>query len=152
MQTIKGIDQLLGIISQDQMDKLEKAAKRQLEQKNISYTILSFGESEVKVAVEQSENRSGKYASVATLEKNAQEVFKKQLPNMELNIVANPFLPSPVNTVDPKWLENKMEEKGVRIKQIAFDTGIDRETIADWVTGKRQMSQLVKAMLFFYLK
>ncbi|RZM23844.1 MAG: XRE family transcriptional regulator, partial [Pedobacter sp.] len=35
---------------------------------------------------------------------------------------------------------------------IAFDTGIDRETIADWVTGKRQMSQLVKAMLFFYLK
>lgn len=151
MQTIKGIDQLLGIISQYQIEKLEKAAKRQLE-KNISYTILSIGENQVKVAVEQSENRSGKYASVATLEKNAQEVFKKQLSNMELNIVANPFLPSPVNTVNPKWLEDKMEEKGVRIKQIAFDTGIDRETIADWVTGKRQMSQLVKAMLFFYLK
>lgn len=44
-----------------------------------------------------------------------------------------------------------MNEKGIRIKQIAFDTGIDRESISDWVTEKRNMSQIVKAMFYYYL-
>jgi len=44
-----------------------------------------------------------------------------------------------------------MLQKGVRIKQIAFDTGVDRESVSEWVTGKRSMSQIVKALFYYYL-
>ncbi|MFC1225361.1 hypothetical protein ACFE6N_16250 [Pedobacter sp. BG31] len=44
-----------------------------------------------------------------------------------------------------------MQEKGLRIKQIAFETGIDCESISDWVTGKKAMGKTVKAMFYFYL-
>jgi hypothetical protein len=54
--------------------------------------------------------------------------------------------------VTPGWIDRKMVEKEVRIKQIAFDTGLDRKDISGWVTGERNMSQIVKAMFFYYFK
>ena len=86
-----------------------------------------------------------------TLIKRTQELFSKFLPQSQLVILPVTFRPSPASAVTPAWLDQKMNEKGIRIKQIAFDTGIDRESISDWVTGKRNMSQIVKAMFYYYL-
>jgi hypothetical protein len=70
---------------------------------------------------------------------------------VKLTVATETRLPSPAAIVDRLWIEKKMQEKGVRIKQIAFDTGVDRTSISDWVTGKRSMGQIVKAMFYFYL-
>lgn len=131
------------------IDQLNKSADRHTVQSNITFTILSFEGDVIEVEARQGENKSGKYASEATLIKRTQEVFSK-VPEFKLNVYPETFLPSPTSVVNTGWLEKKMQEKGVRIKQIAFDTGIDRESISDWVTGKRSMSQIVKAMFYFY--
>lgn len=151
MSIILGVEKLHIVLTEDKLTQLEKAAERYKIQSNITFCILAIKENTVQIETTQSENRSGKYASEATLIKRTHEIFDKWLPNFDIQINSAPFLPSPTSVVNPAWLEKKMEEKGVRIKQIAFETGIDRKSIAEWISGKRSMSQIVKAMFYFYL-
>ena len=50
--------------------------------------------------------------------------------------------------VTPGWIDRKMVEKEVRIKQIAFDTGLDRKDISGWVTGEKYVADC-KGNVFF---
>jgi hypothetical protein len=151
MSVITGIDQLSNLLTAEQLEQLNQAATVHQAQSNIEFTIAKVADDGVHIETTQSETRSRKYANEATLLKRTHQVFDKLLPGQTLHIDVFPHLPSPTSVVNPTWLENQMKEKGVRIKQIAFDTGVDRESIADWVSGKRSMSQIVKAMFYFYL-
>lgn len=150
MSTIQGIDILKKQLTQKQLDQLEKAAHIHKSQSNIEFNILMVEDGILQILVQQLENRSGKYANRSTLTKRVHEVFDKWMPAYKIQVQVQEFRPSVAAVVSPKWLEQMMEEKGVRIKQVAFDTGVDRESIAGWVSGTRTMSQIVKAMFYFY--
>jgi len=151
MSIILGIEKLSDYLDAEQLDQLDRAATVHKEQSNIEFCILSVDEASISVETTQSETRSKKYATQSTLIKRTQEVFEKMLPTFNLRVEPVPYLPNPTSVVNPAWLEKRMKEKGVRIKQIAFETGLDRESISEWITGKRSMSQIVKAMFYFYL-
>lgn len=151
MSVILGIEKLKTRLSDEQLQQMEQAAEVHKVQANISFCILAVEGSAIQIETTQAENRSGKYATEATLTKRTHEVFDKWLPSFDIQVMPATFMPSPPSVVNPVWLEKKMQEKGIRIKQIAFDTGIDRESIAGWVSGKRNMSQIVKTMFYFYL-
>jgi len=151
MSIILGLEKLNESLNSEEMEQLEKAALIHKNQSNIEFCILGLDENTISVETTQGETRSGKYANQTTLVKRTMEVFEKSLPEISIQVEAMPFLPNPTSVVTTLWLEKKMKEKGVRIKQIAFETGVDRDSISDWVTGKRAMSQIVKAMFYFYL-
>jgi hypothetical protein len=150
MSNILGIEKLSDHLAPDQLEQLEKASAVHKSQSNIEFCILRVEENAIAIETTQSETRSGKYANQSTLVKRTMEVFEKMLSPFIITVEPAPYLPNPTSVVNPLWLDKKMKEKGVRIKQIAFETGVDRESISDWVTGKRAMSQIVKAMFFFY--
>lgn len=152
MPTIENINKLSRILNPEQIEQLESAALVQGQQSNITFTVIAISEKSIQIAVAQAENNSKKYATEAVLIKRTHEVFDKSVSDYTLEIDATTALPSPVSIVTVQWLEKMMLQKGVRIKQIAFDTGVDRESIAQWVSGKRSMSQIVKAMFYFYLR
>ncbi|MFW0718372.1 XRE family transcriptional regulator [Pedobacter sp. N23S346] len=151
MSTIENAAMLENFITSEKILKLEAAAARHKEQSNISFTVTAIKDHTIEILTVQNETLSGKYASEATLIKRTEDLFRKISPEFKIVVSAETHLPSPANLVNVPWIEKKMQEKGVRIKQIAFDSGIDRESIAEWVTGKRSMSQIVKAMFYFYL-
>lgn len=151
MSIIKGIDQISRQLDDEQLEQLENAAEIHKSQSNITFTVIKIEEDNVYIETEQAETRSKKYASEATLIKRTHEVFDKGLPGYKIQVDPTAFMQTPTSVVNPAWLEKKMKEKGVRIKQIAFETGVDRDSISDWITGKRSMSQIVKAMFYFYL-
>jgi len=151
MSTIQNINRLEDYLTSEQFFKLEKAAERHQQQSNMNFKIQSAKDQTIKVETVQGETSSGKYATEATLIKRTEDLFRKLLPDFKIEVSTETFLPSAANVVTSAWINQKMEEKGVRIKQIAFETGVDRESISDWVTGKRSMSQIVKAMFYFYL-
>lgn len=150
MSSIQGIEKLHQYLSSIQLEKITKAADRHAEQSNMSFYIISISETAMEIEVTQAETKSNTYATADTLKKRTQEMVKNFLPHTKLNIYPITFAPSPASLVTTSWLENKMQEKDVRIKQIAFDTGIDKQSISDWITGKKSMSQIVKAMFYFY--
>lgn len=151
MSVILGIEKLKNQLNEQQLEQLAQAAETHKKESKITFCILAIEEHSMQIETSQTEKRSGKYATEASLVKRTHEVFDKWLPTFDIQVIPATFLPSPTSVVNPTWLEKKMEEKGVRIKQIAFDTGVDRESIADWISGKRSMSQIVKAMFYFYL-
>jgi hypothetical protein len=151
MSVIIGIERLNHQLTAEQLEQLEAAAEVHKAQSNIEFSIVKVENDVINIETTQSETRSGKYANEAALSKKTHEVFDKWLPEFSIQIETTTHLPSPTSVVNPAWLEKKMKEKGLRIKQIAFETGIDRESIADWIAGKRSMSQIVKAMFYFYL-
>jgi hypothetical protein len=151
MTTIENVNKLSGILDNEQIKQLEGAAFVHEQQSNVTFKIIDVSENRVHIGVSQAEKNSKVYATEATLIKRTHEVFDKWLRSFTLQIEPTTALPSPVSIVNVQWLEKKMLEKGLRIKQMAFDTGVDRESIAEWVAGKRPMSQIVKAMFYFYL-
>jgi hypothetical protein len=151
MSSIQNIDLLAPYLSTEQIIKLDKAASRHQEQSNTNFTIRSLNETVMEVETAQGETSSGKYATEVTLIKRTEDLFRKHLPDHQIIVSTETFQPSPASLVNTAWIEKMMEQKGIRIKQIAFDTGIDRESVSDWVTGKRSMSQIVKALFYYYL-
>jgi hypothetical protein len=152
MSTIKNLDILSGLFTEEILQKLDAAAEIHLKQSNIEFTVISLEGKVVTVDTEQGKT-SGNYANFRTLIKRAKEVFDKFLPpGYELLVNPQVFAESAATTVTPAWIDRQMLEKEVRIKQIAFDTGLDRGDISGWVTGERNMSQIVKAMFYFYFK
>jgi len=149
---IINLDKLTQHLSAEQITKLGKAAERHQRESSIIFTIKYADEHITEIECRQEENKSGNYATEAALVKRTQELFTRFLLQSQLVILPVTFRPSLASAVTPTWLEQKMNEKGIRIKQIAFDTGIDRESISDWVIGKRNMSQIVKAMFYYYFK
>lgn len=151
MGIIQDIRLLNDYLNAEQIAKLEKAAARHKEQSNVSFKVMSIRDKTIEIETAQAETPSGKYATEATLVKRTEELFSKLLPGFNISVSTETVLPAPASIVSPAWIDKKMQEKGIRIKTIAFETGIDRESISDWVTGKRSMSQIVKAMFYFYL-
>ncbi|WP_316813617.1 helix-turn-helix transcriptional regulator [Pedobacter heparinus] len=151
MSSIQNIILLENLLSAERLLKLDRAASRHQEQSNTNFNIRSIGEKTIEVETVQGETTSGKYANEATLIKRTEGLFRKHLPDYKINVSPETFQASPASVVNTAWIDKMMQQKGIRIKQIAFDTGIDRESVSDWVTGKRSMSQIVKALFYFYL-
>jgi len=151
MNAIKGMDRLTGILTTQQLGQLEKGAQRHLDQSNVTFSVLSVTPGQIEIEAAQGQSKSGKYASQALLKARAEALFGGYLPQAMLHITPLTFAPSTASTVTTSWLEIRMRQKGLCIKQIAFDTGINRESISGWVTGKKPMSQIVKAMFYYYL-
>lgn len=152
MSYIKNIPILSDILDESTIKELDAAAAIHLKQSNIEFALVSFENNTLVVDTEQGKT-SGNYANFKTLIKRTGEVFDKHLPSgCRLLVNAKEFEESPAMVVNPAWIDRKMIEKEVRIKQIAFDTGLDRKDISGWVTGERTMSQIVKAMFYFYFK
>lgn len=150
MDTVENLELLENYLTREQLIGLDAAASRQAELSNMSFAIQSVENKIVNIFTTQADTPSGKYANEATLIKRTTDLFRKIDPALKIIVTAQARLPSPASVVNVLWIEQKMEEKGIRLKQIAFDTGIDRESVAGWVTGKRSMSQIVKAMFYFY--
>lgn len=151
MDTSTRIKKLTEQLSHDDARKLEQSIETLQKESSITFTVKQLADQLIEIECRQDENRSGNYATEAALIKRTEQLFKKHFPHSKLVVVPVTYRPSPSTAVTPAWLEQKMNEKGIRIKQIAFDTGVDRESISEWVTGKRKMSQIVKAMFYYYL-
>ena len=152
MSHIKNLDKLAELLTKDELDRLESSARVHARQSNIQFTIESLVDNILTIETEQGKT-SGNYANFRTLIKRTSDVFEKFLPgDFKLNVNPKEYVESPSAVVTPEWIDQQMRQKEVRIKQIAFDTGIDRKDISGWVTGERSMSQIVKAMFFFYFR
>jgi len=130
MSSIQNIELLEPLLSADQLLKLDKAASRHQEQSNTNFKVLSVSEKTIEIETAQGETSSGKYATEATLIKRTEDLFRKHLPAHQI-VSPETFQVSSASVVNTGWIEKMMEQKGIRIKQIAFDTGIERESVSE---------------------
>jgi hypothetical protein len=152
MNTIKGLLKLGGTLSAREMMELDEAAKLHLKNSNITFKIISIGDNTITVKASQGKQSTENYADTKKLHIKTQELFGKYLPEHKAIVQPVPFQLALVDVVNPEWLEERMQQHGVRIRQIQTDTGIDKTNLSAWTKGTRPMSQPVKAMFFYYFE
>jgi hypothetical protein len=150
MSTIKNIGRLSGILPEAAIAKLEAAAALHLRHSNITFKIVDVSDTEIHVRAEQGKTLAENYATTHTLVTRTRELFGNFLPDRTVYTHPVAYSTPIVEVVDPEWLKEKMLTKGVKIKDIVTDTGIDKSNISAWVNGIRPMTQIVKAMFYFY--
>ena len=55
-----------------------------------------------------------------------------------------------VNIVSLEWVENKMDEFGVKRSDLIKQLSIDESSLSLFLSGKRKMNKLVKAAFYYY--
>jgi hypothetical protein len=150
MNTIKNINKLTGIIPDSQIARLEAGAALHLRHSNISFKIIEANDTEIHVRTEQGKHLSENYATTHALVTLTRELFERFLPGKTIFTHPIKYQRPITSVVDTSWIADKMLKKGVRIKDIETDTGISKSNISNWLSGDKPMSQIVKAMFYFY--
>lgn len=152
MTTIKNIKLIEDILSASQLERLEAGAVLHLRHARIEFKILEFDGKSITVRVTQGKSPAEYYFTSKDLATRAKELFGAVLPDLDIRARAIPYSAPTVEVVSPEWIQAKMSEKGMDNKSIVEMTGVDKANISNWISGKRPMSQPVKAMFYFMLK
>lgn len=149
--TIKNLKKLEDYLSSEQLEKLDAGAALHKRHAAIEFKIIAAVNATLTVQVIQGKNQSGAYSDQKTLIERGKELFAPFLPDWKINVHATPYTESEIhNMVTTSWVSNEMAKRDIKIKDMVVDTGLDKTNLSAWISGKRPMSNIVKAMFYFY--
>lgn len=149
MNIIKNV-RLLHDVTPENIALLEQAARIHKGFAGISFKILENTPDQVVIRIIQEKHAAGNYHSGKRLAEIVKETFGKFFQGKTILPRPIPYQESPAAGVDSAWINKRMTELGIRIKDIAADTGLNRSQVNALVTGNRPLSQLSKALMYFY--
>lgn len=150
--TIKNIRLIEGLLSTEQIAKLDHGASQHLRHARIQFKVLEVGADFITVQVVQTKSPAGNYLSAKELATRAKELFGHFFPDRKIHAHPSAYVPPSADHVTPEWISKKLIEKGLAQSDIVEQTGVDKANVSNWISGKRPMSQPVKAMFYFMLK
>lgn len=150
--TIKNAKLLDGLLPQYHLEKLDYGAQMHLRHSRIHFKVLEVGADFITVQVVQTKSPAENYLSAKELADRAKNLFGEFFPDRKIHARPNEYQPPSVDHVTPQWVKRKLEVKGLGQVDIITETGIDKTNISAWISGKRPMSQPVKAMFYYMLK
>ena len=150
MAQFKNLHYLPESFPQSDIDKIEHAATEHKRFNNISFKLMEYSPKKVIIQVSQERNAAKAYHTKNRLIEIGHESFDRFFPGSKIVLQPIPFVPSPVDDVTADWINKQMLKKGIRLKAIAIDTGIDYTRLSALVTGQRPLSQVTKAFFWYY--
>jgi hypothetical protein len=150
MSTLKNIH-YLDLPDKDK-ENLNKSAGLYAANSNITFKVLKVDGKELVVEVRQGKNQKDKYLDTSELIDRAKKLFNHFYPDHDVHVRPKPYQRPPADNVTPDWIQKRMNDRGISLKQIEGATGVDKTNLSAWINGKRPMSQPVKAMFYFMLK
>ena len=149
MNIIKNV-RLLHDVTPDNIALMEQAARLHKGLCGICFKILEYTPDQVVIRIIQEKHAAGNYHSSKRLSEIVKETFVKFFEGKTILARPFPYQESPAANVDSAWINKQMTELGIRIKDIAADTGLNRSQVNAMVTGNRPISQISKALMYFY--
>lgn len=136
----------------EHLEKMEAVAVAHKRHSGISFKIVEYSPSKVVFQVVQEKHAAGNYHPSRRLVEIVHETFDKFFPDHRVMANTIPYKESPASRVSSEWIHKKMLKYGIRIKDIAEDTGIDRSQLNALITGNRPLSQPMKALFWLYFQ
>jgi hypothetical protein len=149
MALLKNIH-MLSDLDQKSVDLMEHAALQHKRYSNITFKIVEVAPKKVIIQAVQGKSAAGNYQTQKRLVEIVHETFDRFFPGKKIHVHAVPFKESMANRVDPDWIRGKMTATGIRLKDIASDTGIDYTQLSALITGVNPLSQPMKALFWYY--
>jgi transcriptional regulator with AAA-type ATPase domain len=137
MPILKNSHLLEGVLKQSDIDKMEHAALQHLRYSNITFKIIDLSDKKVVIQVTQGKSAQANYQTGKRLIEIVNETFGRFFSDRKINVGPIPFVESPANQVDDKWIQKQMEKFNIKLKDITADTGIDKTQLSSVVSGDR---------------
>ncbi len=142
-------------LSNGDRERLEFDAKLHKRHSSITFKIISFTDERTTIRAVQNKNALEEYLDKNSLIEKTRTIFNSFSDTIKFqNIIVHPvpYEDHAINTISPDYLKKELQKRGIRIKDVQIATGLETSSISAWVNGIRPMSNIVKAMFYFYLK
>lgn len=150
MAVLKNVHLLEGIAKQSDLVKMEHAALQHKRYSNIEFKIVDVGNKEVIIQVSQGKSAAENYADKKRLIEIVKETFGRFFEGYRIKTHPIPYKVPDCEIVDAAWINKQMLRYGIKAKDIAADTGLDRTNITTIISGDRPLSQIMKALFWYY--
>lgn len=154
MKPIKNIHFAEGVLSEDDIKFLNQSARYFAKESGVDFKFHSLDKDSATIEVRQNGPGPdpGKILEVKKLVSIGKELISEVLPDATVYVRPVPYKAPPVDIVTPEWVQERMSNKRMSSKAIRDLTGIHKGNISSWISGRRNMSQPVKAMFYLLLK
>lgn len=151
MAEIKNIH-LVTDLSEKDKTLMEHAGLEHRRHSSITFKIVGYEPKKVTIQVVQGKSAAGVYHNAKRLIEVVNETFGRFFREKKILVHTVPYVESPANHVDVKWVNKKMIETKTKLKDLADDTGIDHTQLRALITdtNPRPMSQPMKALFWYY--
>ena len=139
---------------EEQVEKLENLALQYQRYARISFKVIAIDEKDklLFLSVRQGKSPHENYAEATELMIKGKELFAPFFVGYTIRVSPEPYQNSPVEIVNPEWVQKNMNKYKVGNKQMVEDFGISKAEISAMVNGHTVMSQRSKAMFYYYFK
>lgn len=131
--------------------KMEHAAAQHGMISAIEFKLLEVSPN-VVIRVIQGKSPNRNQFTQKRLSEIVKETFKEFFPGKRIDARAIPYQAPESSSVTPEWIRHKMTENGIKLKHLADETGLDYTYLSSVSNGKVELSQQMKALLFYYFR
>jgi len=151
MNIIKNLHKLDGA-KPELIKKMEFAAGLHRRNAAITFKIVEYEHVTLTIQIAQGKSAAGNYFTDKRLIEIVHETFDPLFPGYTMKVQPIAYKESVVNKVTPEWIRHQMNEKGVKLKDMIEDTGIDKTQLSALMspTSPRGLSQPMKALFYYY--
>jgi len=149
MRQIKNTELLIDI-DELAIISMEIAALIHTTQENIRFTIVEYDDEKVIIQAVQGKTASGFYHTQKALTDLVHKTFDSFFTGKKVLVHPIPFVENSPSKVDIKWINKKMLEMGIKINDIATDTGIGHKELSDLLNSDISLSKPTKALFYYY--
>lgn len=149
MAELKNVNRLTGIPLCD-IEKMELAACEHARFNSIKFKVESYDDRSVVFNISQGKNSAGAYHNKSRLIQIVHETFDRFFPGRKVLVHAFPYIDAPVNKVTDEWIRKQMHAKGIKLKDIEHDTGMNYAYLSSLTNGNEPLSQGMKSMFYYY--
>jgi len=151
MAELKNVHLLDGM-DQKSLELMEHAAVDHRRFSSISFKVEDVSEKSVTIQVVQDKSAAGHYHSQKRLIEIVHETFDRFFTGKKIKVHAIPYVLPDCSVVDAGWISDKMAKLGIRLKDIANDTGLNYTQLSSSVNGGKPLSETSKAMFYYYFQ
>ena len=150
---MKGIE-LLPFLTDEQKGLLETSGTNYKRFARVYFQILEFADNAVVVKVWQLDNPAKRYLTSKELIERTKEVFSLDIlpSNVKLHVRPVPFEKDELKTFTVEKIEAKMDELGLKPKDLVRMLDIDKSTLSLILNKNRELTRASKAMFFYLFK
>jgi len=109
--------------------------------------ILEMDDKEARVKVVQKHSPNGYFLNQKQLVERVKEVFEHTGLKTKVYPVVYKI---DVNEVTPEWIKSKMDEFGIKRKDIIRQLDLDISSLSLMLKGQRKMNKMVRSAFYYY--
>lgn len=134
------------------LERLEHLALQHRRFSSLEFKVIECSPARLVVRVAQGKSHAANYFDVGRLVEIVRELFQPFGSWDRIEARPIPYAPPVTDVVTAEWVQDQMQGRGLKVKDVARDLGVDASKVSAYKSGIRPMSGVVRAMFFYYFQ